>query len=284
MYLIPIFFLLLITVLSIFAISIMPVSFAHEWDDMRDRLTQLEPNYQGYVGVITYNFSENTAPFWQDLTKDSILSWQKENYVYFVQTDNPELIFNFVKYPVYDEGHLRHGISDCNEKGINPDCIITIPVGALGCSAVYKQYSNLHITETLSHEIGHVLGLEHHANQNHLMYSNSMENVQYNYDNKLLNIPVATSIGLETQEMYEIRKVLSETQVNIDATMIEIEKLNALLEPYNGQSLTQEEYDALLPSYHKLENFANYYNYLIDFYNDNADKYNCDLEAISKFS
>ena len=48
--------------------------------------------------------------------------------------------------------------------------IITLQIGNYNCEGTYVEYHSDSLTDTTMHEIGHILGLEHHIDPEHLMY------------------------------------------------------------------------------------------------------------------
>jgi len=82
--------------------------------------------------------------------------------------------------------HRGAGRLNCLANG--ETCEILIGLQELNCLSDYVQYDQAKITNILTHEVGHSLGLLHNSNEDHLMYGND-ETVQDNFDTLGLNIP-----------------------------------------------------------------------------------------------
>ena len=70
--------------------------------------------------------------------------------------------------------------------------LMEIELGTFDCRNVWSHYSMNTLSDTIAHEIGHYLGLEHHIDPNHLMWGQD-EFTQLNFDNLGYNIPSPTS-------------------------------------------------------------------------------------------
>ena len=68
---------------------------------------------------------------------------------------------------------------------------ITIRLGIDDCHSVYQPFTRETLQYAIAHELGHYLGLRHTDDENHLMYSGELFNVDSAqvYDNRNLGIP-----------------------------------------------------------------------------------------------
>ena len=67
---------------------------------------------------------------------------------------------------------------------------IAIEIGNEDCNKRWQQYSRQSIADTITHEVGHYLGLDHHASKSHLMYGfGDPKTTQIPYDDLGYAIP-----------------------------------------------------------------------------------------------
>lgn len=103
---------------------------------------------------------------------------------------------------------------------------INIRLGSDDCHSEYQQYSLESLRHTITHEIGHYLGLRHIDDETHLMYSDELFNVDSAsvYDDQGYNIPelakptVISDKGKSIQSQIdmvneEVERVLHERQI-----------------------------------------------------------------------
>jgi len=100
---------------------------------------------------------------------------------------NPELEFELVE----ERGEIRIAW----EKSMSGEHVgqitggyMELGLGSYDCRGNWQQYSSNTIADTVAHETGHYLGLEHHPNESHLMYGDD-EFTQIEFDDLGYNIP-----------------------------------------------------------------------------------------------
>ena len=122
------------------------------------------------------------------------------------------------------------------------------------------------VTDTIMHEIGHTLGLNHTSDERHLMYGTDY--VQDDFDTLGYDIPDRLDDWFVGQE--EIVSTLDELDVQIGALESEWDELNVEYEPYvnKSQPLTAKEYTRAMELYDRLNQIAGELDRLIVHYNE----------------
>ena len=121
-----------------------------------------------------------------------------------------------------------------------------IELGSYDCRGNWQQYSTNTIADTVAHELGHYLKLEHTTNKSHLMYGDD-EFTQIEFDDLGYNIP---------------------SQITEYATWIEWEKLdlryNELERKYNPNPQTTAGYNQAMQIYNELNEISTQMNCIAD--------------------
>ena len=119
----------------------------------------------------------------QNVVDDAFTSWEEENEnLVFEKTNNLSDIQ--IKWQTV-ASHSHAGLATYSEKFRG---VITIGLGKFDCKNNFVQYDRNLLHQTIMHEIGHIMGLEHHPEETHLMYG--LEGIDLkNINNFEYNIP-----------------------------------------------------------------------------------------------
>ena len=162
------------------------------------------------------------------------------------------------------------GLALCTASGT---CVLEIWLGGYDCNGDFVQYDEDSVTNTIMHEIGHVLGLNHTSDEQHLMYGTDY--VQDDFDTLGYAIPDRLDGWFVGQE--EVVSTLDGLDAQIGTLESEWGELNAEYEPYvdKSQPLTAKEYTRAMELYDRLNQIADELDRLIVRYNKLFDLYGC---------
>jgi len=138
---------------------------------------------------------------------------------------------------------------------------ITIELGSIDCRDRWQQYSKESVSDTIAHEVGHYLGLKHHANESHLMYGSGDKTNQVPFDDLGYNIPFQ---NLDYQKWIATDGM----EYEIETLAEEIDTLNKKLEKYPTVISDEKEFE-------KAKSLENQRNDKVEVYNDLVEKFNC---------
>jgi len=130
------------------------------------------------------------------------------------QSDDANLIFVWEK--VAPETHL--GMASLGTFYRNN---IEIALGTFDCNRNYVQHDENMLMNTMMHEIGHAFGIEHHPDENHLMYGTDL--LSTNFDDKGYNIPKQLAESFVGQK--QIENNIDSLEKEIDSLVQEIDSL-----------------------------------------------------------
>ncbi len=164
---------------------------------------------------------------------------------------------------------------------------ITIHLGDYDCNGRYVQWGKDAIAETTMHEIGHMLGLEHHSDEGHLMYGDD-EFVQDDFQTLGYNIPGSSETAYFVGE-----GPLRDRLGDLDAAMAPLEaRLSAVDAEYVGTieqwGMTRGEYESgeyspssvrfnstMAPVVDEYNRLVSKLDPMVNEYNDLSDAVNC---------
>ena len=99
-----------------------------------------------------------------DAFNNAINQWMLLNpNITLVERSYDSIKFNYVLYNT--DNNWRN---DCK---LLETCIIPIYVGKSDCTGMFIQADSTHVQNTVMHKIGHILGINHSNDKQHLMYS-----------------------------------------------------------------------------------------------------------------
>lgn len=223
--------------------------------------------------VITYGFNDpllrvharNYTQMLQAI-QDGFDAWAELNPgLAFAEVKRNPLIW--VSWEEYQPGHVGRACLDCLSRGASMDIILY----GYNCRSERIYYMPNNIRNTIAHEFGHILGLEHHANKTHLMYGSDY--VVDPFPTLGYTVPEELPEGfVGEREMvdryWELNGILNDTA---DALI----ELGGDIERYADRYSTERSGNTV---YFETGGRASHYNGLIEEYNALVNEYNAVLE------
>ena len=201
-----------------------------------------------YPKTITYTYGSLPSGIDKNIILDATVqafrNWE---------TSNPELEFEYsknlksdilIKWQIYsnpDHDGLAT-ITLVNDEPIIGKGTITASIGSVNCRGEYVQHDSGRMTNISMHEIGHIMGLSHHMEENHLMYGPDFTD-QTKFD----------TMG------YEIPKRLDDWFVGqgqlvekADSLKKEYDAIYSQYKKYEGKLVSQNEYATVIALHSQL--------------------------------
>ena len=141
--------------------------------------------------------------------------------------------------------------------------MMEVELGSLDCNNNWNQYSIFSISDTISHELGHYLGLEHSADPTHLMYGED-EFTQIPFDNLGYDIP-DNHLDFQTWIEYDI------LENEYDDLNYDYVQLNREYSQYPETISSESQYQKAMQLYNQLNQLTTEMNMLVDEMNCIAD-------------
>lgn len=238
---------------------------------------------------ITYGFSESIMRAYSYNYTETVLAIQ-EGFSAWSEI-NPNLTFartdaepTIEIYPTdYSEEHVGLACIDCLLDLAYMDIILY----SYDCNGARVYYTPDSIRNTVAHELGHILGLEHHEDGNHLMHGD--EYMQHPFLTLGYAIPELLPewlIGEEEldAELTMLDGVLNQTEAELAEMWMDLDRFanNHTVERGSDGTIyfdTQSrvnQYNRMIGEYNDL---VDDYNLMIGEYNDLTEEYNCLLNV-----
>ncbi len=170
--------------------------------------------------------------------------------------------------------------------------VIAIHIGDFDCNKSYVEWDSDQLTNTTMHEVGHILGLEHHPDEEHLMYGDDAS-TKVEFDSRGYNIPESLNNGLYEGQT-ELSDMIDVLDIKIAKLDVELEQLDVELTDtltifgisrvhYDSNSTVPEHvYNAIIPIIneqndviYEYNDVVNEYSDVVNEYSDVVDEYNC---------
>ncbi|RMW40759.1 MAG: hypothetical protein EA442_01175 [Candidatus Nitrosopelagicus sp.] len=152
--------------------------------------------------------------------------------------------------------------------------LMEVELGSLDCNARWNHYSMNMISDTIAHEIGHYLGLEHHTNPNHLMYGED-EFTQRNFDDLGYNIPSHYSEYTSWIGYDQLESKYDQLNQEYGIMFQEYEKLEREYSKYPATIYDEYQYRQATQLYNKLDNLGSELNVMSSQIDRLVNEMNC---------
>ena len=186
-----------------------------------------------------------------------------------------------VRWEVEPSGDGHVGVA---EYGRPYSGTITVHLGDYDCNGRYVQWGQDAVTDTAMHEIGHILGLEHAADESHLMYGHDF--VQEDFQTRGYNIPSsldARGLFVGEDALWDRLGELDTMLAPLDARLAELDR--QYVRTIEQWGMTVEEYEAsgfVEPGlYNEITPTVDEYNGLVAEREPMSDEYNDLVEAVN---
>ena len=216
---------------------------------MRNKLPTLD---QPSTFPIKY-YINGSASFYEDEIHNAFVSWQENNQ-------------EFEFYEVEDVSDSTMAIlAVTNSTGLGEDFeetaglytadpftpTIHFVLEEYDCNGQAIRYSDAEIQDTIEHEIGHHLGLNHVIDESHLMFGDDGVSLSV-YDDRGYSIPDVIEPDMSFVGQKELSDEIDARNAEIDARNAEIEANNAEIDELDAEiDALEEEYDILDEEYAK---------------------------------
>ena len=199
----------------------------------------------------------------------------------FVESDDPDIE---IRWQVY-ASETHSGLSTCNSAlfGILNHCVLDISVGDEDCNGNYVQNDENMVSNIIMHEIGHVLGLGHSIDKNHLMYSDESPTIDFNSQGfiipqKFEELYVGQKSLLDQDS--EIRNEIESLDEKISHAKSQYAEYYKQYEYYDGKTLPQDEFEKAQRMLDKLNSKSDLINSMIGQQNQLINQSNTILEIL----
>ena len=218
-----------------------------EWTEFNDPDSFTNP----FQDDNTYQISYETIP---SFANRNVVQAGLNKAISMWENSNPDLEFEIVDGN--SDIHIKwHRDLGPDMQGYQHGSILVIELGSFDCNSNWNIYSQNEIADSIAHETGHYLGLEHHMDERHLMYGID-EFTQRNFNDLGYNIPSRNNMYIEWEATIELERELDKLE----------QQLSKLPRVANNEYI-----------YRQAMQLNNQYNNIVNQYNNIADQYDCFL-------
>lgn len=235
-------------------------------ENVDSTLTLIAENSENIVTNTVNSFDKNYIT----ISYDPIPNYANDNYVrnsisnaIKQWTDkNPDMTIQLVESN--GDVHIEwKKVIFAGHTGLMEGSIMDVELGSFDCNNNWNQYSIFSISDTISHELGHYLGLEHSADPTHLMYGDD-EFTQIPFDNLGYNIP---DNHLDFQSWIEY-DILENEYDDLNRDYIQLDREYS---QYPETISSESQYQKAMQMYNQLNQLTTEMNILVDEMNCIAD-------------
>ena len=162
------------------------------------------------------------------------------------------------------------GLAECTRTPLDTYCVVTAAVGGTSCGGDYVQAESNDLTNTLMHEIGHVLGIGHTPDMSHIMFSrvdptDPLDEMGYRPPQPL---PGAADKADGVSQRIDVLRVKLELEYEaLEELREEVVEIRSEYAAYEGRQLPQREYDIAVGIQAELEEARAVYETASEKYN-----------------
>lgn len=225
---------------------------------------------------ITYGYESLPSNIHQDIVilalDNAVRNWEIANprLDFEFSNTNPDILIKWQMYSNYTHDGFAE-ITFINDKRVYGKGTIYASFGTDNCKGQYIQHDTERLTNILMHEIGHVLGLEHHADETHLMYGEDALSGKYDAMGYL--IPKRMNDYFVGQD--ELADKVDFLGAEIDSMLLTLDKLEQEYKKYEGRQLSQSEYETAQKLYDEIQSLVSEVNVKVTEHNGLVDELNC---------
>ena len=195
----------------------------------------------------------------------------------FAENPNTENLFIEIKWHKYVKD-VHVGLATCEgfDEINNHYCIVDVYLGEDDCNENYVQQDVNAVTEIIMHEIGHTLGLNHHSDENHLMYGDDefvelqFNTLGYNIPEQLDNFYIGQKSLIPQEEKLDTETKQLEEKLSYQE--IQYDNIYSQYQLYTEKTLSEQEYNEAIRLYEKLIIEENKLDATIEEYNQLVEK------------
>jgi len=229
------------------------------------------------VTKITYGYESLPSSINQQIVflalENALRNWELANTKLdfeLATNKNPDILIKWQMYSNYTHDGFAE-IAFINDKRVYDKGTIYASFGTDNCKRQYIQHDTDRMTNILMHEIGHVLGLEHHVDEVHLMFGEDA--TSRTFDNMGYLIPKRMNDYFVGQG--ELADKVDFLGMELDSMIISLEQLEQEYKKYEGRQLPSSEYETAQKLYDEIENLVSEINLKVTEHNGLVEELNC---------